>query len=51
MVPSMATEPIARDRSREILKEFRDMAGIRGRQAHKGQAPPKYEYRVKQEIV
>ena len=25
-----------------ILKEFREMAGIRGRQAHRGTAPPKY---------
>ena len=27
-----------------ILKEFRDMAGPRGRKAHKPQNPVKYEY-------
>ena len=26
-----------------ILKEFREMAGIRGRNAHRGTTPPKYE--------
>lgn len=33
-----------------ILKEFRDMAGIRGRNAHKPTPPPKYDYRVKVEV-
>ncbi|MDC0525782.1 hypothetical protein OAO87_02190 [bacterium] len=27
-----------------ILKEFRDMAGLRGRKSHKAQDPIKYEY-------
>ena len=27
-----------------ILKEFREMAGPRGRQRHRAQAIPKYEY-------
>ena len=34
----------------EILEEFRNLSGIRGRKAHRGTAPPKYEYRVKDEI-
>ena len=33
-----------------ILKEFRAMAGIRGRNAHRGTTPPKYGYRVKVEV-
>ena len=27
-----------------ILKDFREMAGIRGRNTHRGTTPPKYEY-------
>ena len=33
-----------------ILKEFRALAGIRGRSAHRGTAPPKYATRVKVEL-
>ena len=33
-----------------ILKEFRELAGIRGRNAHRGKQPPKYDYRVKMEV-
>ena len=33
-----------------ILKEFREMAGIRGRNTHRGTTPPKYEYTVKVEV-
>ena len=33
-----------------ILKEFREMAGIRGRNAHRGTTPPKYDHRVKVEV-
>ena len=33
-----------------ILKEFRTLAGIRGRSAHRGTAPPKYNYLVKVEL-
>lgn len=34
----------------EILHEFRSLAGIRGRNAHRGQQPPQYDTRVKMEI-
>ena len=34
----------------EILHEFRSLAGIRGRNAHRGQAPPQYDTRVKVKI-
>jgi hypothetical protein len=33
-----------------ILKEFRELGGVRGRKAHRGTMPPKYEYRVKVEV-
>ena len=33
-----------------ILKEFRALAGIRGRKAHRGTTPPKFEFRVKAEV-
>ena len=33
-----------------ILKEFRELSGLRGRHAHRGQHPPKYEYTVKVEV-
>ena len=33
----------------EILKEFRRLAGIGGRSAHRGTAPPKHNYSVKVE--
>ena len=33
-----------------ILKEFRDLGGVRGRHAHRPTMPPKYEYRVKIEV-
>ena len=33
-----------------ILKEFREMAGIRGRNTHRGTTPPKYEYTVKVKV-
>jgi hypothetical protein len=28
----------------DILQEFRVLAGIRGRNAHRGQQPPKYDH-------
>ena len=34
----------------EILNEFRALAGIRGRNAHRGSNPPQYDDRVKMEI-
>ena len=34
----------------EILEEFRNLSGIRGRKAHRGTAPPKYDFRVKEEL-
>ena len=34
----------------DILKEFRELAGIRGRQAHRPSAPPQYDFKVKMEI-
>ena len=34
----------------EILAEFRALAGVRGRNAHRGQEPPQYDHRVKIEI-
>ena len=33
-----------------ILKEFCELGGVRGRKAHRGTMPPKYEYRVKVEV-
>ena len=33
-----------------ILKEFREMSGVRGRKAHRRTLPPKYEYCVKVEV-
>ena len=33
----------------DILQEFRVLAGIRGRNAHRGQQPPKYDHTVKVE--
>ena len=33
-----------------ILKEFREMAGIRGRNTNRGTTPPKYEYTVKVKV-
>ena len=33
-----------------ILKEFRELGGIRGRNAHRGKAPPVYDYRIKIEL-
>ena len=34
----------------DILKEFRQLAGIRGRNAHRPSAPPQYDFKVKVEI-
>lgn len=34
----------------DILTEFRALAGVRGRYAHRGQQPPQYDFRVKMEI-
>ena len=34
----------------DILKEFRGLAGIRGRNAHKPSAPPQYNFNVKIEV-
>ena len=34
----------------DILYEFRALAGVRGRNAHRGQQPPKYDLRAKVEI-
>ena len=34
----------------DILAEFRALAGIRGRNAHRGTNPPEYDHRVKMEI-
>ena len=34
----------------DILKEFRALAGIRGRNAHKPSAPPQYDFKVKVEV-
>ena len=31
----------------EILKEFRALAGIEGRNRHRGTAPPQYDFKVK----
>ena len=33
-----------------ILKEFRELSGARGRDAHRGTTPPKYAYCVKMEV-
>ena len=35
----------------DILQEFRVLAGIRGRNAHRGQQPPKYDHTVKVEAA
>lgn len=34
----------------DILYEFRALAGVRGRNAHRGQQPPKYDLRAKVDI-
>ena len=34
----------------DILKEFRELAGIRGRNARKPSAPPQYDFEVKMEV-
>ena len=34
----------------DILHEFRALAGIRGRKAHRGHQPPEYDHTVKVEI-
>ena len=34
----------------DILLEFRSLAGVRGRYAHRPHQPPQYETRVKMEI-
>ena len=34
----------------DILNEFRALAGIRGRNAHRPTQPPQYDHRVKMEI-
>ena len=34
----------------DILKEFRELAGIRGRNAHRPSAPPQYDFKVKVEV-
>ena len=34
----------------DILAEFRALAGIKGRNAHRGHDPPQYDHRVKMEI-
>ena len=34
----------------DILQEFRALAGIRGRKAHRGHQPPEYDHKVKAEI-
>ena len=34
----------------DILHEYRSLAGILGRNAHRGQQPPQYNTRVKVEI-
>ena len=34
----------------DILAEFRALAGIRGRNAHRGTNPPQYDHRVKVEL-
>ena len=34
----------------DILNEFRALAGIRGRNAHRGTDPPQYDHRVKVEV-
>ena len=33
-----------------LLHEFRALAGMRGRNAHRGHQPPKYDHTVKVEI-
>ena len=33
-----------------ILHEFRELSGIRGRKLHRGTEPPKYDFRVKEEL-
>tara|TARA_B110001450_G_scaffold216903_1_gene210670 strand:+ start:509 stop:691 length:183 start_codon:yes stop_codon:yes gene_type:complete len=33
-----------------ILQVFRELAGERGRQAHRPTNPPKYSYRVKEDL-
>ena len=33
-----------------ILKEFRELAGIRGRSMHRPTMPPKYDFKVKVEL-
>jgi len=35
----------------DILNEFRALAGIRGRNAHRATQPPQYDHRVKMEIA
>ena len=32
-----------------ILEEFHKLSGARGRNAHRGQAPPQYNFTVKEE--
>jgi hypothetical protein len=34
----------------EILEAFRNLSGIRGRHAHRGTAPPQYDFRIKEEL-
>ena len=34
----------------DILKEFRALAGIKGRNKHKATAPPQYDFKVKMEV-
>ena len=34
----------------DILREFRELAGIRGRYGHRGHQPPMYDHKVKAEI-
>ena len=34
----------------DILKEFRELAGIRGRHAHNPSGPPQYNFKVKMEV-
>ena len=34
----------------DILKEFRQLAGIKGRSMHRPTMPPKYDFKVKVEL-
>ena len=34
----------------EILKEFRELAGVKGRNRHKATGPPQYNFKVKMEV-